>query len=113
MRRSWSISKKGELSQSRAREKAHQGRVTAVVSSGGFLYSVSWDGSVKMWDATSMELVMAHSHAHEGARIHCAAIGADGYLYTGGEDKVSHREQLPCSSLVTYGMCHCSPSLKL
>lgn len=56
----------------------------------GFLYSVSLDGSVKMWDATSLELVQTCDHAHEGGKVHTATIGADGFLYTGGEDKVSH-----------------------
>lgn len=92
--RSWDISKKGDLTQAKAREKAHKGRVTAIAASGGFLYSVSWDGSVKMWDAVSMELVMAHQHAHEGDRIHSLAIGADGFLYTGGEDKLVRRWRL-------------------
>ena len=86
--RSWEIGKKGELNQSKARQKAHQNRVTAITHADGFLYSVSWDGSVKMWDASTMELVMAVSNAHGGGRVHCLAVGADGYLYTGGDDKV-------------------------
>lgn len=49
--RSWSIDKKGELALGRAREKAHKDRVSAILAAEGFLYSVSWDGSVKMWDA--------------------------------------------------------------
>lgn len=95
--RSWSISKKGDLTEGRAREKAHQGRVSAVCAAGGFLYSASHDGSIKMWDATTMELVMAHSNAHAGTKIHCLAVGADGFLYTGGEDKVCS-SFLPCLS---------------
>ena len=35
-----------------------------------------------------MELVQDVKKAHEGGRINCAAIGADGNLYTGGDDKV-------------------------
>jgi pleiotropic regulator 1 len=62
--------------------------VTALLVHNGFLYSVSYDGSVKMWDADSMELVMEAKGAHEGSRVNCAAIGADGNLYTGGDDKV-------------------------
>ncbi|KAK9787497.1 hypothetical protein WJX73_006692 [Symbiochloris irregularis] len=92
--RSWSISKKGDLSECKAREKAHQGRVTAVCTHGGFLYSASWDGSLKMWDALTMELVQAVSNAHDGTRIHCLTIGIDGFLYTGGEDKLVRRWRL-------------------
>ena len=88
--RSWAIGKKGELEQGRAREKAHKDRVTALLAHNGFLYSVSYDGSVKMWDADSMELVMEEKAAHDGSRVNCAAIGADGNLYTGGDDKVGH-----------------------
>ena len=86
--RSWKIGKKGELEPGRAREKAHKDRVTALLARAGFLYSASYDGSVKMWDADTMELVQAIPRAHEGARVNCAAIGADGNLYTGGDDKV-------------------------
>ena len=53
-----------------------------------FLYSVSYDGSVKMWDATNLELVMEVKKAHDGQRIKCGAVGPDGCLYTGGDDKV-------------------------
>ena len=41
-----------------------------------------------MWDATNLELVMEVRAAHEGQRIQCGAIGPDGFLYTGGDDKV-------------------------
>ena len=52
MRRSWAIGKKGELAAGRAREKAHRDRVSAILAHGGFLYSASYDGSVKVgWDA--------------------------------------------------------------
>ncbi len=86
--RSWAIDKKGELTPGRAREKAHRDRVSAILAAEGFLYSVSWDGSVKMWDADSLELVMEAPHAHEGKKVHCAAVGPDGNLYTGGDDRV-------------------------
>ena len=86
--RSWAIDKKGCLEERRSREKAHKDRVTALLTHNGFLYSVSYDGSVKMWDADSMELVMEAANAHEGGRVNCAAIGPDGNLYTGGDDKV-------------------------
>lgn len=88
LRRSWSIGKKGELEAGRTREKAHKDRVTALLAHAGFLYSTSYDGSVKMWDADTMELVQDVQKAHEGGRVNCAAVGADGNLYTGGDDKV-------------------------
>ena len=48
-----------------------------------------------MWDATNLELVMEVRKAHEGQRIQCAAVAPDGFLYTGGDDKVcySHKQQ--------------------
>ncbi len=96
-RRSWAIDKKGNLEEGRAREKAHRERVTALLAHNGFLYSVSYDGSVKMWDADSMELVMEAANAHEGGRVNCAAIGPDGNLYTGGDDKVRGLNCKDCS----------------
>ena len=46
--RSFVIDKKGELAAGRAREKAHRDRVSAILAHGGFLYSTSYDGSVKV-----------------------------------------------------------------
>ena len=51
MGRSWTIDKKGELTTAAKRDKAHKSRVTSIVASGGFLYSASLNGSIKMWDA--------------------------------------------------------------
>lgn len=62
--------------------------MTALLAHAGLLYSASYDGAIKMWDADTMELVQDVRRAHEGGRINCAAIGADGNLYTGGDDKV-------------------------
>ncbi|CAL5222253.1 g4589 [Coccomyxa viridis] len=92
--RSWKIGKKGELEPGKAREKAHKDRVTALLAHAGFLYSASYDGAVKMWDADTMELVQDVKRAHEGGRINCATIGADGNLYTGGDDKLVRRWRL-------------------
>lgn len=93
------------------REKAHKDRVTAIVWHKNFLYSVSYDGTVKMWDATNLELVMEVKKAHKGQRIQCASIGPDGFLYTGGDDKVrpfSTASSLPnpaCRVLSTPVLC--------
>lgn len=92
--RAWNIGKKGELSEAGAREKAHKDRVTAILWHKNFLYSLSYDGCVKMWDATNLELVMEVRAAHEGQRIQCGAIGPDGFLYTGGDDKLVRRWKL-------------------
>ena len=107
--RSWKIGKKGELEPGRAREKAHKDRVTALLARAGFLYSASYDGSVKMWDADTMELVQAIPRAHEGARVNCAAIGADGNLYTGGDDKVRQISRAESLFLCKQGVLHHFP----
>ena len=86
--RAWDISKKGELKEAAVREKAHKDRVTAILWKKGFLYSVSYDGYVKMWDATTMELIQEVKCAHSGQRVQCATVGPDKFLYTGGDDKV-------------------------
>ena len=56
VRRSWAISKGGELTSAHANEAAHADRISAAAWHGGFLYTASADGCVKMWDA-SLELV--------------------------------------------------------
>ncbi len=52
-----------------------------------------------MWDGTNLELVMEIKKAHDGQRIQCGAIGPDGFLYTGGDDKAS-------PSVVLLESCH-------
>lgn len=76
--------KEGELRELASREKAHDGRVTALAVAGSLVFSVSYDGRIKGWDVDSLNLVVKRSAAHDGARIQCAAVGADGLLYTGG-----------------------------
>jgi WD40 repeat protein len=68
--------------------RAHMDRITALVYHKNFLYSVSRDGSIRMWDATSMTLVAEVKHAHGGKPISCVVIGPDNFLYTGGNDNV-------------------------
>lgn len=46
--RCWGIGKNGELSEAAAREKAHEGRITALVVSGSLLYSAGYDGNIKV-----------------------------------------------------------------
>lgn len=76
--RSWTIGKGGELSESTAREKAHGDRATALVYHKNVLFSASYDGCVKAWNAETLELLMEARAAHDGQRIYCAAIGPDG-----------------------------------
>ena len=52
--------------------------------------AVSYDGSLKAWDAASLELVMCAPGAHDGQRVHCLTVGPDKVLYTGGSDQVRH-----------------------
>lgn len=89
--RSWKINKQGDLTESASREKAHDGRVTQIVAHNSILYSVSYDGALKAWDAETLELVMTVKGAHDGARIQAMTIGPDGILYTGGDDQLVRR----------------------
>jgi pleiotropic regulator 1 len=92
--KAWDIGKLGDLTAAGARDKAHSDRVNACVWHKNFLYSVSNDGSLKMWDATTMELVGEVKKAHDKQKIQCMAVGPDGYLYTGGDDKLVRRWHL-------------------
>ncbi|KAI8477203.1 MAG: WD40-repeat-containing domain protein [Monoraphidium minutum] len=83
--------KDGELKELASREKAHDGRVTALAVAGNLVFSVSYDGRIKGWDTESLHLVVKRSAAHGGARIQCAAVGGDGLLYTGGDDGLVRR----------------------
>ena len=74
-----------------ARKKAHAERVTALALRRGLLYSVSYDGALKAWDAQTLDIVVDRSSAHGGERVHCLALGPDGLLYTGGSDKQVRR----------------------
>ena len=107
--RAWNIAKNGELSEAGAREKAHKDRITSIVWHKNFLYSVSYDGTVKMWDATNLELVMEIKKAHDGQRVQCGAVGPDGFLYTGGDDKVStwqqHARQTISAQNLSFACC--------
>lgn len=60
------------------------------------LPAVSYDGGLKAWDADSLEIVVDRSSAHGGERVHCLAVGPDGLLYTGGDDKVGRQDGRFC-----------------
>lgn len=90
--RAWSIDRKsGDLSEVACHMKAHGERVTAIALRGALLYSVSYDGCLKAWDADNLDIVVDRSSAHGGERVHCLAVGPDGLLYTGGDDKLVRR----------------------
>ena len=60
-----------------------------------------------MWDATNLELVMEVRKAHDGQRIQCAAVGPDGFLYTGGDDKVCPSACLACLTACSFHLSAC------
>lgn len=96
--RSWSIGKNGELTEAAGRERAHKDRVTAVRYACGFLFSASHDGAVKMWDSSGsssgLELVCEVEKAHAGEKVTCMAAAYNGWLFTGGDDKLIRRWSL-------------------
>jgi hypothetical protein len=67
---------------------AHDHRISGLALHGNTLYSVSYDGWLKAWNADKLGLVAAIPDAHDGTKIHAAVIGPDGLLYTGGDDQV-------------------------
>lgn len=59
LHRAWSIGRKaGELTEVACRKKAHGERVAGMALRGGLLYSVSYDGSLKAWDADNLDIVV-------------------------------------------------------
>ncbi|CAD7702188.1 unnamed protein product [Ostreobium quekettii] len=88
---SWEISNQGGFQKANSKEGAHQGRVSSMALHKDMLYTVGFDGHLKVWDASSMDLLVDISGAHEGKRIRCVTMGPDGTLYTGGDDKMVRR----------------------
>lgn len=88
---SWLITKNGDLVETTHRAKAHGDRATVVRAHGTVVFSASYDGSVKMWDAATMELIEQVDKAHDGQRVTCLAVGPNGLVYTGGDDKLIRR----------------------
>lgn len=87
----WTVDKRtGALALSYSEPKAHSDRITASRWLGNYLYTVGYDGALKMWDH-QLQLVAAVKSAHDGARVHCLTIGADKHVYTGGDDKLIRR----------------------
>lgn len=87
---SWTIERKGKLVPAVTLQDAHKGRITAVVLHKNHLFSVGFDGHLKMWNASTLECEADIADAHTG-KIHCATLGADGLLHTGGDDGLIKR----------------------
>ncbi|XP_031263887.1 protein JINGUBANG-like [Pistacia vera] len=63
----------------------HADAVTGLTVNNGLIFSVSWDKSLKIWQASDLrcsESVKAHEDA-----INAVAVSADGAVYTGSADK--------------------------
>uniref|UniRef100_A0A0A0LNS4 Uncharacterized protein n=2 Tax=Cucumis sativus TaxID=3659 RepID=A0A0A0LNS4_CUCSA len=64
----------------------HWDAVSGVVVNGGFVYSVSWDRSLKVWSASDHKCLLSVK-AHEDA-VNAVAVGQNGVVYTGSADGV-------------------------
>ncbi|KAL1539380.1 protein JINGUBANG-like [Salvia divinorum] len=67
----------------------HVDAVAALAASadGAFLYSVSWDRSMKVWRSTDFRCVESVQAAHDDA-INAVAAAVDGSVYTGSADQL-------------------------
>ncbi|KAK6116491.1 hypothetical protein DH2020_049784 [Rehmannia glutinosa] len=59
----------------------------ALSNDGVFLYSVSWDRTLKVWRASDFKCVESIQNAHDDA-INAVVLSGDGYVYTGSADKL-------------------------
>ncbi|CAK9330266.1 unnamed protein product [Citrullus colocynthis] len=64
----------------------HWDAVSGVVVNGGFVYSVSWDRSFKVWSASDHKCLLSVK-AHDDA-VNAVAVGQNGVVYTGSADGV-------------------------
>jgi WD40 repeat protein len=83
--------RRGTLTPTSSRPKAHSDRITALTLDNNLLFSAAYDGSVKAWDPATLEIVAAIHGAHGGERIHCLALGPGQLLYSGGGDCLVRR----------------------
>jgi len=89
--RAFAIGKNGTLAPGPIRPKAHGDRVTALALGENLLFSCSYDGSIKAWDAATLEIVAVVQAAHAGERVHCLTLGPRKMLYSGGGDGLVRR----------------------
>lgn len=74
----------------------HVDSVTGLAVSGGLLLSISWDKTLKVWQAPDFRCLQSLA-AHDDA-VNAVAVAADGTVYTGSADcriRVWRRTQLP------------------
>lgn len=79
---------------------AHNGRISSLIVHGNTLYSAGFDGWVRGWNADTLAPTAAVPAAHGGEKVHAMALGSDGLLYTGGDDKV--RQALARTCTITH-----------
>ncbi|KAH1201670.1 Protein JINGUBANG [Glycine max] len=58
----------------------------ALSQDGNFLYSVSWDRTIKVWRTKDLACLESVRNAHDDA-INAVAVSYDGHVYTGSADK--------------------------
>ncbi|XP_027332645.1 protein JINGUBANG-like [Abrus precatorius] len=58
----------------------------ALSKDGTFLYSVSWDRTIKIWRTKDFACLESVRNAHDDA-INAVAVSYDGFVYTGSADK--------------------------
>ncbi|KAL4638832.1 hypothetical protein ACB092_03G175400 [Castanea dentata] len=63
----------------------HSDAVTGLAVNDGFIYSVSWDKSLKIWRASDLRCVESVK-AHEDA-VNAVTVSEDGTVYTGSADR--------------------------
>ncbi|EHA8589884.1 protein JINGUBANG [Cocos nucifera] len=63
----------------------HADAVSAVAASGGLLYSVSWDKTLKIWRTSDLRCIESVA-AHEDA-VNAIAVAGDGTVFTGSADR--------------------------
>jgi len=87
----FAVGRKGDIALQSSRPKAHADRVTGLAVGGGMVFSSSYDGSIKAWDASNLEIVAVAEAAHNGERVRCLALAPNQVLYSGGGDKMVRR----------------------
>ncbi|KAK0586284.1 hypothetical protein LWI29_004220 [Acer saccharum] len=63
----------------------HCDTVSDLTVKDGFVYSVSWDKSIKIWNAKSYKCLESVCKAHEDA-VNAVAVSENGVIYTGSSD---------------------------
>ena len=100
----------GLLSLSCSRTIAHLDRITSIVCGGSnHIFTSSYDGTIKSWDPESLDLITTAENSHGGERVHCLALGPEGFLFSGGGDNLVRKwstNTLTEISTPLHGHCH-------